>query len=116
MISINKLFLLLIIIFLISCRTQIKYITIPLSTPPDKYYISDYTTKKELYFEYQHALMTIKEWQLWYNLNARTNYFNYKDITNMNDLKIDFDTTNLIITNNIITNELLSETNEIRNK
>lgn len=108
MISINKLLLLLIIIFLISCQSQVKYITVPLSTPPEKYLISDYKTKKEFYFEYQHALMTIKEWQLWYNLNARTNYFNYKEITNISDLKIDFDTTN-IITNNINTNELLSE-------
>ena len=90
MISIvKKTVLLLLIILLISCQTQIKYRTVPLTTPPEKYYISDYKTKKELYFEYQHALMTIKEWQLWYNLNARTNYYNYSDITNINELNID---------------------------
>lgn len=104
MISIKtKLLFFLLTIFLISCQTQVKYRTVPLTTPPEKYYISDYKTKKELYFEYQHALMTIKEWQLWYNLNARTNYYNYQDITNINELNIDLET--------IITNEL---TNSIK--
>ncbi|WP_432631789.1 hypothetical protein [Brachyspira sp.] len=101
MISIKTKLLFLFAIFLISCQTQIKYRTVPLTTPPQKYYISDYKTKKELYFEYQHALMTIKEWQLWYNLNARTNYYNYNDITNINELNIDLDT---IITNDYLTN------------
>lgn len=101
MISIKtKLLFFLLTIFLISCQTQVKYRTVPLTTPPEKYYISDYKTKKELYFEYQHALMTIKEWQLWYNLNARTNYYNYQDITNINELNIDLET----ITTNELTN------------
>lgn len=106
----NKIILLIIIIFLISCKS-IQYRTVPMTTPPEKYYISDYKTKKELYFEYQHALMTIKEWQLWYNLNARSNYYNYKDITNMNDLNIEMLDNSI---SNIITNELIN-TNEIRN-
>lgn len=103
MISIKtKLLFFLLTIFSISCQTQVKYRTVPLTTPPEKYYISDYKTKKELYFEYQHALMTIKEWQLWYNLNARTNYYNYQDITNINELNIDLET----ITTNELTNSI----------
>ena len=94
----NKLLLFLLIIVLISCQTQIQYRTVPLTTPPEKYFISDYKTKKELYFEYQHALMTIKEWQLWYNVNARSNYFDYtkEEISNYY-----YNNTNNVSTNSI---------------
>lgn len=91
----NKAFLLLfsfLTLFLIlggGCKSTVEYRTKPLSTPPSKYYISDYKTKKELYFEYQHSLKTIKEWQLWYNVNVGSNYYNYKDITNINDFNIE---------------------------
>lgn len=85
----NKLFLRYFIFSLLlvvmGCKTTVEYRTKPLSTPPLKYYISDYKTKKELYFEYQHSLKTIKEWQLWYNVNVGSNYYNY-DITNLNEL------------------------------
>lgn len=78
----NKYILILITILILGCKSTVKYRTIPLTTPPEKYYIDDYTTKKELYFEYQKSLMRIKEWQLWYNVNTKSDYYNYRDITN----------------------------------
>lgn len=117
----NKAFLLVFFIYVSSfllffgagCRTTIKYRDKPLSTPPQKYYISDYKTKKELYFEYQHALMTIKEWQLWYNIQVKTNYYNYKDITNISELNIEMIDTNLIntISNQSVVNIEKTNTN-----
>lgn len=86
--------------FASGCKTTTGYKVRPLSTPPLKYYISDYKTKKELYFEYQHALMTIKEWQLWYNVNSGSNYFNYNDITNKEILTNEF----ILNTNTVLTN------------
>lgn len=101
----KKLFLLLFsfltLLIVGGCKTTVEYRTKPLSTPPLKYYISDYKTKKELYFEYQHALKTIKEWQLWYNVNTGSNFYNYKDITNLNELNIE-------LTNNL-TNAIIEE-------
>lgn len=58
-------------------KTTTKYITIPLTTPPDIYYISDYTSRRELYLEYINSLKTIKEWQLWYNVQVGSNYYHY---------------------------------------
>lgn len=100
----KRIFLIFLLIFLISCQTQIKYRTVPLTTPPEKYYIDFYTTKKTLYLEYQSALIKIAEWQLWYNLNARTNYY-YYDITNIQGLRI---------TNEIINNYTNNMTNEFK--
>lgn len=109
MIFINKKYLLFIIIILfLSCKTETKYIVKPLTTPPNKYYISDYKTKKELYYEYQNALMTIKEWQGWYNINAGSNFYNYKDITNIDYNEI----TNMLSNNIMITNGYLIISNE----
>lgn len=48
-----------------------------MSTPPDIYYISDYTSRRELYLEYINSLKTIKEWQLWYNVQVGSNYYQY---------------------------------------
>lgn len=58
-------------------KTTTKYIRIPMSTPPDIYYISDYTSRRELYLEYINSLKTIKEWQLWYNVQVGSNYYQY---------------------------------------
>lgn len=84
-----RFFIFSLLLIVMGCKTTVEYRTKPLSTPPLKYYISDYKTKKELYFEYQHSLKTIKEWQLWYNVNVGSNYYNYSDITNLNEMNIE---------------------------
>lgn len=123
MTSINKKLFFIFFPFLIcvaGCKTTtVKTYKVPLTTPPVKYYISDYTTKKELYVEYQHALMTIKEWQLWYNVNAGSNYYSYKEITNaavftngLLEVTIsnfnEMIQSNTVVTNIFITNEVHS--------
>jgi len=50
-----------------------------LSTPPEQYYPSAINTDKELLLSYQQVTMKISSWQDWYNINTRSNYFNYSD-------------------------------------
>ena len=48
-----------------------------MSTPPDIYYISDYNSMKGLELEHINSLQKILEWQLWYNLQVKSNYYQY---------------------------------------
>lgn len=67
----NKILLLLSAIFSISCTT-IKYVTVPLSTPPEPYSITEGQIKsqKELFKEYQKALIKLNEWEAWYSIQT----------------------------------------------
>mgnify|MGYP004574839391 CR=1 FL=1 len=69
-----------IIFILASCQTTIKYIKVPLSTPPEKYYIPQISDRRDLMKAYQESVMRISEWQLWYNINSGTNAFNYEEM------------------------------------
>lgn len=59
-----------------SCGT-VKYVTVPLTTPPKMYYPStNISTQKQLINEYKNSLMKIAEWQIWYKIqtnNSNTN-------------------------------------------
>lgn len=69
------------IIFMISisCQTTERYIRVPLSTPPEKYYIPQISDKRDLLKAYQQSVIRISQWQLWYNIQVRTNHFNYNE-------------------------------------
>lgn len=54
-----------------------KYITIPLTTPPERYEIGTITNSKQALLEYQKALMQISLWQNWYNVQVGSNYYQY---------------------------------------
>ena len=61
----NKILLLLfLIIFFTSCTT-VKYVTVPLSTPPEQI-----RTQKQLFKEYQKTLKKINEWEAWYSIQT----------------------------------------------
>lgn len=60
-----------------SSTVTTKYIRIPMSTPPDIYYISDYNSIKGLELEHINSLQKILEWQLWYNVQVGSNYYQY---------------------------------------
>lgn len=72
----NKI-LLLLLLFLTSCTT-VKYVTVPLSTPPEPYKITEgqIRTQKQLFKEYQKTLKKINEWEAWYLI--QTNIDNKK--------------------------------------
>lgn len=78
LIKYRTIFIIFIAIIIIGCQTKERYIKVPLSTPPEKYYIPKIEDKRDLIKAYQEATMRISEWQLWYNINNRTNYFNYE--------------------------------------
>lgn len=63
----NKILLLLSVIFSISCTT-VKYVTVPLSPPPEPYKIEigQIRSQKQLFKEYQKALIKLNEWEAWY--------------------------------------------------
>ena len=62
--------ILLLCIVACSC-TSVKYVTIPLTTPPEIYKPSNRNlTEKDLILEYRKAVMKINEWQLWYQINT----------------------------------------------
>lgn len=70
----NKILLIIFFtVFSISCTT-VKYITMPLSPPPEKYIIEQgqIKTQKDLFKEYQKTLIKLNEWQAWYSI--QTNY------------------------------------------
>ena len=73
----NKILLLLSVIFSISCTT-VKYVTVPLSPPPEPYKITEgqIKTQKGLFKEYQKALIKLNEWEAWYSI--QTNIDNKK--------------------------------------
>lgn len=70
----NKILLLFILIFSISCTT-VKYVTVPLSTPPEPYSINEGQIKsqKDLFKEYQKTLKKINEWEAWYSIQTNIN-------------------------------------------
>ena len=64
----NKLLLIIfILIFSISCST-VKYVTVPLSPPPEPYIVNEgqIKTQKDLFKEYQKTLIKLNEWESWY--------------------------------------------------
>ncbi|MEI0479116.1 hypothetical protein [Brachyspira pulli] len=73
----NKILLLFILIFSISCTT-VKYVTVPLSEPPKPYKIEmgQIRTQKQLFKEYQKVLIKLNEWEAWYSI--QTNIDNKK--------------------------------------
>ena len=62
----NKL-LLLLLLFFTSCTT-VKYVTVPLSPPPEPYSITEgqIKTQNDLFKEYQKTLIKLNEWERWY--------------------------------------------------
>ena len=54
-----------------------KYITIPLTTPPERYEVGTITNNQQALLEYQKALMRISRWQNWYNTQVGSNYYHY---------------------------------------
>lgn len=68
----------MIFITILACQS-IKYVRVPMSAPPAKYYIPAITNKRDLIKAYQESVIKISEWQLWYNIQSQTNYFNYKE-------------------------------------
>ena len=66
------------LIILTSCQAQVKYVKIPLSTPPEIFIIKSVTNRQDLMRRYQESIIKIGEWQLWYNIQAGTNYYLYK--------------------------------------
>jgi hypothetical protein len=71
------LFIIFIILTLLSCATQTKYVRVPMSTPPRKYFILDYNSQNSFELEHINALQKILEWQVWYNAQVNSNYYNY---------------------------------------
>lgn len=67
----NKILLLFILIFFTSCST-VKYVTVPLSPPPEPYKIEmgQIRTQKQLFKEYQKTLKKINEWEAWYSIQT----------------------------------------------
>ncbi|MEI0799686.1 hypothetical protein R4Q14_15365 [Brachyspira intermedia] len=62
-------FLLLLLIFLGGC-SSVKYITVPMSSPPEVYKPNTADTEKDFLYEYKRSLMKISEWQNWYNIQT----------------------------------------------
>ncbi len=58
--------------FVISCCST-KYITIPLTSPPDIYNPGIVYTENDIIMEYKRSLMKISEWQNWYNVQTNIN-------------------------------------------
>lgn len=58
--------------FVISCCST-KYITVPLTAPPNIYNPGIVYTEKDIIIEYKRALMKISEWQNWYNVQTNIN-------------------------------------------
>ncbi|MDA0063634.1 hypothetical protein OFS03_10485 [Brachyspira hyodysenteriae] len=68
-----------ILIVLTSCSTKIKYVKVPLSTPPEIFIIKSATNRQDLMKRYQESIIKIGEWQIWYNAQVGTNYYLYKN-------------------------------------
>ncbi|TXJ48085.1 hypothetical protein EPJ75_07240 [Brachyspira aalborgi] len=54
-----------------------EYITIPLTTPPERYKIEEITNNQQFLLEYRKAIMFISLWQNWYNVQVGSNYYHY---------------------------------------
>lgn len=76
----NFIYIILLIIVIGGCRAQTKYITVKMSSPP-KIYIpnNNITTDKQLLEEYLNQLIKITEWQKWYNIQIKSNYYQIND-------------------------------------
>lgn len=50
---------------IVSCAPKIKYIKVPLTTPPERYYpaTNGMETMHEILLEYRGAIMKISEWE-----------------------------------------------------
>lgn len=74
---IKKLIILFFIIIASNSCGTVKYVTVPLTTPPEMYYpATNIFTQKQLINEYKNSLMKIAEWQTWYKIqtnNSNTN-------------------------------------------
>lgn len=70
----NKILFLFLIMFFTSCST-VKYVTVPLSTPPETYKITEgqIKTQKDLFKEYQKTLIKLNEWEAWYSIQTNIN-------------------------------------------
>lgn len=71
----NKILLIIfLLIFSISCST-VKYVTVPLSPPPEAYKINEgqIKTQKDLFKEYQKTLIKLNEWESWYIIQTNIN-------------------------------------------
>ena len=75
--KLKYIFFLLFLIFLAGCSTQVKYITIPMSTPPAMFIVEDIQTDKQLIQGYQKSIIKITELQKWYNIQVGSNYFKF---------------------------------------
>ena len=110
--------LLVFILFFIGCAERTKYITIPLTKPPARYEPYAITNNQQALLEYRKATMRLARWQNWYNRQVGSNYYNYKNYTNVIPKYFESDTNYIVFTNvitNTITNELLI-TNEATNE
>lgn len=68
----NKILLIIfLLIFSTSCTT-VKYVAVPLSPPPEPYSITEGQIKsqKDLFKEYQKALIKLNEWEAWYSIQT----------------------------------------------
>ncbi|CCY78551.1 putative uncharacterized protein [Brachyspira sp. CAG:700] len=72
----------IIIISVMACQTRIKYMKVPLTKPPEKYYIPQIADKRDLIEAYRQSVMRISQWQVWFNIQSETNYFQFSDFTN----------------------------------
>lgn len=70
----NKILFLFLIMFFTSCTT-VKYVTVPLSPPPEPYSINEgqIKTQKDLFKEYQKTLIKLNEWEAWYFIQTNIN-------------------------------------------
>ena len=66
----NKLLLIILLLFFTSCTT--KYVTVPLSPPPEPYKIEmgQIKSQKDLFKEYQKVLIKLNEWEAWYSIQT----------------------------------------------
>lgn len=68
----NKILLIILLIILVTSCTTVKYVTVPLSLPPEAYKITEgqIKTQKELFKEYQKTLIKLNEWEAWYSIQT----------------------------------------------
>ena len=64
----NKILLIILLIIFVTSCTTVKYVTVPLSPPPEHYSITEgqIKTQKDLFKEYQKTLIKLNEWESWY--------------------------------------------------
>lgn len=68
----NKILLIILLIIFVTSCTTVKYVTVPLSPPPEAYKINEgqIKTQKELFKEYQKTLIKLNEWEAWYSIQT----------------------------------------------